>query len=142
MDLKKTLMNTNAKGTLNEIRFLSKLTELGVCVSIPFGDKSRYDQIWDINGRLIKIQIKSCRWKDNRKTGIIFNCYSVCNGKKHYYTKNEIDYFAVYWDNKYYLIPIEECSSDKTLWFELSPKANGKCSMAVEYELETMFNKI
>lgn len=135
-------MNTNVKGTLNEIKFLSKVTELGFCVSLPFGDKNRYDQIWDVNGHLIKIQIKSCRWKDDRQMGINFNCYSVCNGKKHYYTKEEIDYFAITWEDKYYLIPVEECSSEKTLWFKLAPKANGNCCMAKNYDLETILNNI
>ena len=134
--LKFYLMNTNVKGTLIETKFLSKITELGFSVSIPFGDKNRYDQIWDINGTLIKVQIKSCRWKDERHIGIIFNCYSVCNGKKHFYTKNDIDYFAISWNDKFYLIPVEECSSEKTLWFELSSKSNGKCSMATDYEIE------
>lgn len=133
-------MDTNIKGNLTEIKFLSKLTELGYCVSIPFGNKDRYDQIWDVNGKLLKIQIKSCRWKDERHTGIIFNCYSVCNGKKHFYTKDQIDYFATIWEDKYYLIPVEECSSEKTLWFELSSKASGKCCMATDYELEKVIN--
>lgn len=48
-------MDTNIKGNLTEIKFLSKLTELGYCVSIPFGNKDRYDQIWDVNGKLLKI---------------------------------------------------------------------------------------
>ena len=133
-------MDTNIKGCLAELRFLLKLTELGYSVSVPYGNKDRYDQIWDINGKLIKVQIKSCRWKDDRKTGITFNCYSVCNGRKHYYTKDEVDYFATFWEEKFYLVPIEECSSEKTLWFETSKHASGNCCKAVDYELEKMIN--
>ena len=48
-------MDTNVKGNLTEIRLLSKITELGYSVSIPFGNKNKYDQIWDINGKLLKI---------------------------------------------------------------------------------------
>lgn len=48
-------MDTNVKGNLTEIRLLSKITELGYSVSIPFGNKNKYDQIWDINGELLKI---------------------------------------------------------------------------------------
>ena len=132
-------MDTNVKGNLTEIRLLSKITELGYSVSIPFGNKNKYDQIWDINGELLKIQIKSCRWKDDRQTGIIFNCYSVCNKKKHFYTKNDIDYFATVWDDKCYLIPVEECSQEKTLWFTLTNE-NSKCCKAENYELEKVLN--
>jgi len=93
-------------------------------VSIPFGDKERYDQIWDINGKLIRVQVKTSRLNRNEKNSenlsIHFNCKSVINGKTHKYSKEEIDYFATYWDNKVYLIPVEECSIEKTLRFSSS----------------------
>jgi hypothetical protein len=46
---------------------------------------------------------------------ISFNCYSVVNGKKHIYSKNEIDYFAIAYEDEVYLIPVEECSVSKKL---------------------------
>ena len=42
---------------------------------------------------------------------------STSNGKDHKYTKDEIDFFATYWENQCYLIPVECCSTEKTLWF-------------------------
>ena len=133
-------MDTNTKGNLTELRLLSRVTELGHTVSIPFGNKDRYDQIWDVNGKLLKVQIKTCRWKDDRHTGIIFNCYSVCNKKKHFYTKNDVDYFATSWGDKCYVVPVEQCSQEKTLWFELAPGSSNKCCMATDYEIEKMLN--
>ena len=38
-------MDTNFKGKLVELQVLTKITELGYSVSIPFGDKDKYDQI-------------------------------------------------------------------------------------------------
>ena len=108
-------MNTNQIGKISELEILTYITKLGYSVSIPFGDKDKYDQIWDINGKLIKVQVKTSRWKNEQQTGIIFNCYSVVNGKKHLYTKQDIDYFATYWKGKCYLIPVEQCSAEKTL---------------------------
>lgn len=108
----------------------------GYTVSVPYGDCDRYDQLWDDKNQIFKVQVKTARWKDERKMGIIFNCYSVSNGKKHQYTKNEIDYFATYWDGKCYLIPVEECSSEKTLWFSLSPHNYSNSCMAKDYELQ------
>lgn len=134
--------NTNIKGKISELEILTYVTKLGYSVSIPFGDKDKYDQIWDVNGKLLKIQIKTCRWKDDRKIGIIFNCYSVSNGKKHTYTKDEIDYFATFWNNKCYLVPIEECSQEKTLWFELASNNYSKCCMAKDYEIEEVIKNI
>ena len=134
-------MNVNTKGKITELEILTLITKLGYSVSIPFGDKDKYDQIWDINGKLLKVQIKTCRWKNDEHTGIIFNCYSVCNGKKHKYSKNEIDYFATIWENKCYLIPVEECSSEKTLWFSLKIN-NPLCCLAKNYELEEVLKAL
>ena len=128
-------MDTNIKGKISELEILTLITKLGYSVSLPFGDKDKYDQIWDINNKLLRVQIKTSRWKNQEQTGIVFNCYSVSNGKKHYYTKQEIDYFATFWNDKCYLIPVEECSSEKTLWFQLKVN-NPKCCLAKNYELE------
>ena len=134
-------MNTNQIGKISELEILTYVTKLGYSVSIPFGDKDKYDQIWDINGKLIKIQVKTSRWKNEQQTGIMFNCYSVVNGKKHLYTKQDIDYFATYWKGKCYLIPVEQCSTEKTLWFELKIK-NPACCLAKDYELEEVIKTI
>ena len=75
LDVKIKMNNVNTKGKITELEILTHITKLGYSVSIPFGDKDKYDQIWDINGKLIKVQIKTCRWKDDRQIGIIFNCF-------------------------------------------------------------------
>ena len=76
-------MDVNQKGRLTELKVLSYIIEKGFSVSLPFGDKERYDQIWDIKGRLYRVQIKTSRWMDVEHSGFAFNCYTVCNGKKH-----------------------------------------------------------
>jgi len=129
-------MNVNQKGNLTELQVMLSAIEKGYTVSIPYGDCDRYDQIWDNKQKLLRVQIKTARWKDERKIAFTFNCYSVVNGKKHKYTSNEIDYLATFWENKCYLIPIEECSLEKTLWYELPPKNYQNCCLAQQYELQ------
>ena len=133
-------MNTNIKGKLIELQVLTEITKLGYAVSIPFGDKDRYDQVWDIRGKLLRIQVKSCRWKNEQHTGITFNCYSVSNGKKHVYTDTELDYFATFWEGKCYLVSVKECSQEKTLWF--IPQKLSSCCQASDYELEKVLTNI
>lgn len=135
-------MNVNQKGNLTEIQVMMCAIKNGVTVSVPYGDCAKYDQIWDFNGHLLKVQVKTSRPKDNRNTSIIFNCYSVSNGKKHKYSKDDIDYFATIWNDKCYLIPVEECSTEKTLWFELSPHNYSNSCMAEDYELEEVLKNI
>lgn len=125
-------MNTNQKGKLTELQVLTKIIEMGYSVSVPFGNSDRYDQIWDINGKLIRIQIKTSHWKTNEQKAIIFSCKSTVNGKGIKYSKKDIDYFATFWDGEVYLIPVEECSTEKTLWFQ-QPNGGHGFSFAKDY---------
>ena len=135
-------MNSNQKGKITELEILTYITKLGYSVSIPFGDKDRYDQIWDINGKLIKVQIKTSHFKNENQTAIIFKCKSTSNGIEYRYSKEEIDYFATFWDNHVYLIPVEECSTEKTLWFEKPRNGCNKCSFAKNYQVEEVLQRL
>lgn len=137
------MKNTNQKGKITEIEILSKIMKLGYSVSIPFGDKDRYDQVWDINGKMLRIQVKTASPIDEEISAIKFKCTSVSNGKSHTYTKDEIDYFATYWNGEVYLIPIEECSVEKKLRF-LPPK-NGQTkgiNWAKDYLVEEVLKNL
>lgn len=134
-------MDVNQIGRISEVGVLSQVMNLGYAVSIPFGDKEKYDQIWDVEGKLIRVQVKTARWKDDSHRAILFNCYSVTNGKKHKYSVSEIDYFATYWDGQCYVVPVEECSSEKVLWFD-KPSNGCKVSMAEDYKLERIIQNI
>ena len=139
-------MNTNIIGKLTELKVLTYITELGYSISVPFGDKDRYDQIWDVNGKLLRIQIKTSRWKNEQQKSIIFSCktsYARSSGvRQHIYTKDDIDFFATYWNDRVYLIPVEECSSEKTLWFEKPSNGCTKCSFAKDYEVEEVLKRV
>lgn len=128
-------MNTNLKGSQTESKVLTAALERGIGVSIPFGDKDRYDQIWDVNGKLYRIQVKTCRFREDKSGAVTFNCYSTVNGKHKRYTKEEIDFFATIWNNKCYLIPITECSTEKTLWLS-QEKPYPNCSLLSDYDLD------
>lgn len=135
-------MNVNQKGNITELQVLLAGVKYGCIVSIPYGDCNRYDQLWDINNKILRIQIKTARKKDAVGDGIIFNCYSVSNGKKHKYSKEDIDYFATFWNNQCYLVPVEECSTEKTLWFKLASNNYSNCAMAQDYLLEEVLKNL
>lgn len=138
-------MDTKFIGNITELEVLTYITKLGYQVSIPFGDRERYDQIWDINGKLLRVQVKTSRLIDD---GVIkFSCRSSHRKAGKYvaskYTANEIDYFATFWDGRCYLVPVNETSTDKTLRFV--PPKNKQIkgiTFAEEYEVERMLNKI
>jgi len=141
-------LSTKAKGNLTELQCITAFYQLGYQVSIPYGENSRYDFIADVNGKLIRVQVKTSSIKQETKGAISFATASTrINSTKnitHRYTKNEIDYFATFWDNKCYLIPVEETAGrEKTLRF--IPPANGQIkgiTFAKDYELEVQLAKI
>ena len=142
-------LESKQKGNLTELQCITACYELGYSVSIPYGENSRYDFILDLDSKLLKIQVKTSRLKKsikNPQDAIIFACRGSNTNAKgnvyHRYTKEQIDYFATFWEGKCYLVPVEECSVEKTLWFN-SP-ANGQkamISMASDYELTKIIEK-
>lgn len=140
-------MDTKQIGNITELEVLTYVTKLGYQVSIPFGDRERYDQIWDIDGTLLKVQVKTSSALDEKNTAIKFSCRSNTKkeGKiKHSrYNKREIDCFATMWEGKCYLVPIEECSTLKTLRFK-PPKSGQEKGIiyAKDYEIEEVLKKI
>lgn len=135
-------MDTNVKGILTEIEVLHYIINLGYSVSVPFGDKDRYDQVWDINGKLLKVQVKTSHWKNERRNAFTFKTKRTSNGKQYKYTNEDIDYFATMWDNQCYLIPVQDCSTEKTLWLNKNFGYNKNCYMASEYLVEEVLKTI
>lgn len=144
---------TQSVGNIVELQCLSKFTELGYEVSIPYGNGARYDFIADIDGKMLRIQCKSCshpKKKNSIESDYDFSAIQIItssqttNTKKtvrHNYSPEDIDYFATYYNGKVYLISVNECSSTKTLRF--SPPQSGvkKYNKAEDYEIEKIIPK-
>ena len=113
---------------------------------IPYGENNRYDFIADINGKLIRVQVKTSSSKDGGKT-YAFSCKSSrTNGKRTVnkrYDKSEIDFFATFINGECYLIPVEECSSSKALRFEACDNNQTTyVNFAEEYKLDTQLKNL
>ena len=115
------LMNeTKIKGLTTELQCQLFFTSLGYNVSIPLGEDCRYDFIVDIENELYRIQVKTCHEEENgiefkTKSSYLTSQGSVSVG----YSENDIDYFATYYNNKCYLVPVNQCgNTSKKLLFE------------------------
>ncbi len=139
------ILDSKQKGNLTELQCITAFYEQGYSVSIPYGENSRYDFIADVNGELLKIQVKTSRVKKENEA-IVFACRSTNVNTKgtiyHRYTKEQIDYFATFWNGKCYLVPVEECSTEKTLRFcyPISGQKQG-ITLAEDYELEKVLKR-
>ena len=126
------MIDTKVKGNTTEMECMLEFMKLGYQVSIPFGEDSRYDFIGDINGKLLKIQCKACSeiFDDNENImAIKFKTVRQSGGNakvntRTKYTAEEIDYFATSYQGKCYLVPVTQCSNEKTL--RILPTKNGQ----------------
>lgn len=110
---------TNQKGLITEMKVMLFFVEQGYNVSQPLNADSKYDCILDVKGELYRIQVKTAHPSSSTKDSIEIKCRSVTTTQNHCkmsgYSQNDIEFFATVWNNEVYLIPVNECSSTKTL---------------------------
>ena len=141
---------TQSIGNIVELQCISKFIELGYEVSVPYGNGAKYDFVVDVNGKFLRIQCKSCSHPKKKGTNNydlsaiqISTSSQTTNTQKtvrHLYTKEQIDYFATYYNGKVYLIPVEECSVNKTLRFGPPKNGNNNYNKAENYEIEKIID--
>lgn len=143
------MLETKQKGIITQLQCLTAFNELGLKTSIPYGENSRYDFIVDINGKLLRVQAKTASGilnESNELAGIRFSCRSTrVSAQGNFYrkyNKDEIDYFCTFWNNTCYVVPVEECSNEKTLRF-MYPSNGQKntISLAENYTIEKQWKK-
>ena len=140
------MRNTKEVGNLTELQCLTGLYELGCDVSIPFGNSQKYDLIMDWNGKLYKVQVKHAHDHDGEfftfKTR--WQGHNAAGYTQTKYTKEDIDFFATFYNGHIYLVPVEECSgAEKTI--RLVPPKNGQVkgiNFAKDYIAEEVLKKL
>lgn len=105
-------MNTKLKGDIAEAKILSKLTERGYTVLIPWGDRDRYDLVFELDGEFHRVQCKKARYVNGSAKFPVCSSSVHRNGQRHTY-HGDIDYFAVWCEevDEVYLIPFEDVSN-------------------------------
>lgn len=137
------LQETKIKGLTTELQCQISFTQLGYNISVPLSEDCRYDFIADINGKLLRVQVKTCREEEN---GIIFSTksshLSAQGSIQHSYSDEDIDVFATYYNNQCYLIPVKQCgvSSKKLLFTKNSNNQTG--DLLEDYQLLKTLSKI
>ena len=116
---------SNEYGISQELLVLSVLTNYG-SVSIPYGNSARYDCILDLNGQLIRIQIKSLNMIDQDTIIVpMANSRMCAEGKvKKIYTEKDVDYMAIYFNQWIYLFPPDLATQALTVRINKPKKYN------------------
>ena len=120
-------MSTLIKGRITELKVIEYFLNLGYVVSTPEIPYS-YDLLLDIGTRILKIQVKTSRLILDGDV-LEFQVSSVTHNSNGYtirqYNSDKVDYFCTYWEDKCYLIPIQECGC-KAKRLRLKPTNNNQ----------------
>ena len=104
-------MDTKLKGDVAEQAAVLKALKLGWGVLKPVGDRMPYDLVFDVDGSLVKIQVKYA-WLDNR-TGnyVVDNRRTKTNRRqmiREAYSEKDFDFALAYIENLnvFYVFPL------------------------------------
>jgi PD-(D/E)XK nuclease superfamily protein len=135
------MLTTDQKGNVAEACIAAAAVKFGVEVYRPMGEGQRYDLIFDMGSRLLRVQ---CKWTTRYNDILIVRCYSTRRiaGDKiitRRYTEDEIDAVAAYCDelDRCYLLPVELWSGRRQLHLRLAPSRNNqlrRINWAKDYE--------
>ncbi len=138
-------MNSKRVGNIGEACILAEFVNMQIPVYLPFGDLERADLIADFNGKLNKIQIKTCEKFEDGQFEVSLKSSTIRHGKDYYHTydESEIDYFAVYNipTKIALLLPISEFSGRTSVKINVPYKESRNQYKNVNWEDYT-FNKI
>jgi len=119
------IRNRKKRGQWAELRFMTKVTELGFQAAQPLGDAAPYDVVLDVGGRFVSVQVKCTYVRGTNLTpgSFVANLFHAA-GPGHHYRQSDFDYLAVYFipNDNWYIIPsaqavskfsIRACPGDK-----------------------------
>lgn len=140
--------STQAIGDVNELLCLADFIKRGYVCSIPYGNSAKYDFVVQKEDKFYKIQCKAShmlndhgRTNENAFTfSTVRQTTNTKETKRYKYTKDEVDFFATNYCGKTYIIPLEHCSSSKTLWL-IDPPHN-TCNKSQDYLIDNYFPNI
>ena len=134
-------------GDIGEVTVLAKFVKMGIEIYKPFSEKNKVDYVADFNGKLNKIQVKSCAKMKNEAVYEIDLTSTHRKGTKtykYYYDKNDIDFFACYCLQRQepILIPVSCCEGKNTITIRVKPQKRVGGNNPPLYESDFFFEKI
>jgi prevent-host-death family protein len=119
----------NRKGAVAEAKIAAAAIELGVPVLKPMSEHGRYDLVFEVANRLLRVQ---CKWANHRGDVVavhIGGSYLSARGYvRSTYRKDEIDLVGVYCGelDKCYLLPVSLIEGQHMIHLRVVPPKNGQ----------------
>jgi hypothetical protein len=124
-----SMLTTDQKGAIAETEIAIAAVKLGIGVFKPVVEGERYDLVFDLRPRLVRVQ---CKWASLYRDVIVVRCYSARRNRagllRRAYSLDEVDVFAAYCpdtDRCYYL-PIERFHPRSEIHLRVSPTRNNQ----------------
>lgn len=138
-------MTTKQLGNIGEANTIAEFVRMQVPVYLAFGDNEKSDLIADFNGKLQRVQVKTSEKVIDGKITISLASSTIHrkNGTRHIYTKDEVDYFALYnlESNILILVPYSEIGGQTAITFKVEYKSSNNQHKALNWK-DFTFEKI
>jgi hypothetical protein len=124
-------LTTDQKGTIAETAVIHAVAKLDVPVLRPLNDGLRYDLLFDVAGRFLRIQ---CKWAPLIGDVVIVRCYSCRRGRdgllRRAYTADEVDALAAYCPQleRCFLLPLCAFPARKQIQLRVRPTRNNQAT--------------
>ena len=105
-------MSTKLRGDIAEQAAILEALKRGWGVLRPIGDRSPYDLVFDVNGALLKIQVKRAWFDENRGNFVVDNRRTKTNRRRmirEVYSLSDFDFALAYLEERglFYVFPID-----------------------------------
>lgn len=137
-------MTTDQKGAIAETAIAHAAAKLGIDVYRPVAEGGRYDLVFDLGARLLRVQ---CKWAARRGGVIAVRCSScrrTADGLLHRtYTAGEVDAIAAYCPSteRCYLLPSDLIDGRRELSLRLETTRNGQ-KLGIRWADEFEFTRL
>jgi PD-(D/E)XK endonuclease len=123
------MSESTIKGAIAEAAITAAAIELGIYVLRPLVEGRRYDLVFDVQGRLLRVQ---CKWAPRRGNVVAVNLQTHrCTPHGHVrstYSAAEVDGIGVYCQElkQCFYVPIDRVAGRRVLHLRLAPAANNQ----------------
>lgn len=140
------MLSSHFIGEITEQQVALEFLKQGILLSKPLVQSSRYDFIADINNHLYKIQVKTCRFKEESYIEFATSTsHTNTQGTLNLsYSENEVDFFATIYENQCYLVPFKLCGK-RAQRLRFVPTKNGQTKgilFAKDFKLENVLKSL
>ena len=134
-------LTSTQKGGLAELEIAAAAAKLGIVVSRPMLEGRRYDVIFDIGHRLLRVQ---CKWATRKGDVVVIRIRTSRHTPNGYvrgtYSADEVDGIAAYCADlqRCFYVPIKDVDGQGFLHLRLAPARNCQMlgvKMAADYPL-------